>query len=310
MLEYAQQKAITDSIPPCPICGIRISQIYKHVIHCHKDITWQQFESNGWVHGKVYYTASHKETLSKNKKTFYDSERGLENKKELKARFSGNNNPACRIDVREKISKARTGQKKSLKARAIDSKNSIVKYMNRTDFCSYGYLFWVMIDDKEHLFKSKTEFTIYLMLKHFGITNFKFEPFAIEYYDESLKYNRNYILDLIVDGKYYEIKSNEKAFKKDIKYKYVNDKLNKLNRNLTLLTPVNFKDVFNIPFETFSKFNADEAVINEIRLGNCKVKLPSINKGLKFLKESFGDNFEAFIKERNDYYEDKKRNDK
>lgn len=53
---------------------------------------------------------------------------------------------------------------------------------------------------------------------------------------------------------------------------------------------------YHIWFETFSKFNADEAVINEIRLGKCKVKLPSINRGLKFLKESFGDNFEAFIK--------------
>lgn len=68
--------------------------------------------------------------------------------------------------------------------------------------------------------------------------------------------------------------------------------------------------MFNISFESFSKFNVDEVVINEIRSGNCKVKLPQINRGLKFLKESFGENFESFINERNKDYENKKRNNK
>ena len=128
--------------------------------------------------------------------------------------------------------------------------------------------------------------------------------FRIQYYDENLKYNRYYILDMKIGQRLFEIKDIETAFEKE-KYKFVQKSLDKINKKLELLTPENIYDVLNIR-KVLTNSMLDDKILEEIKEGKCSVVYnEKYTKSPAFLKK-LGDNWEQIIFEGEKEYEDSK----
>lgn len=309
--EYANAEAEKEGIPPCPECGRRIAFMGKHVKHCHKELTWEEFvKKNNWQYGKLFYTEKHRSQLSVNKSNFYhNTQKGIEAREHLKVKFAGEKNPASRPEVRLKISNSRKGYRTPKEIREKNSEYNSANFIKRMkNSPSFGYTINSIVNGRDHLFRSKTEYIIFLMLKRFNIENFEFEPYRIEYLDEDESLTRHYILDLEVNGRLFEIKSSKMPFESDRKYLFVNSALQKIGKKLELLTPDNFSEIFNIDPVEFIQFDADREVISELNKGNCKIKLPIKtvrNPKPKFLQKLLGEDWETILKQRNKEYEDK-----
>lgn len=308
--EYANEQAEKEGIPPCPECGRRIPFISKHVKHCHKDMTWEEFvEKHNWKYGKLFYTEEHRAKLSVNKSNYYhNTEKGIEDREKLKTKFAGDKNPAARPEVRLKISNSKKGYKMTTEQREKCSEyNSINFWKNINHAPSRAYMINAIVNGNDYRFRSKTEYIIFLMLRKFKIENYEFEPYRIEYFDEDEGLTRHYILDLEVGNRLFEIKSLPSHFTRDRKYVFVDKTLNSVNKKLELLTPDNFGEIFNIDPVEFIQFDPEKEVISEFIKGNCKITLPKSNNGNKprFLQKFLGDDWETILNERNKEYEDK-----
>ena len=88
----------------CSICGKRTVNLFCHVKSAH-NVEWDDYiEKYNYKGPKVFFTDKHKESLSKNKKIFYRSDRGMELRDEQSEMYRGDKNPACDLGVRKKIS--------------------------------------------------------------------------------------------------------------------------------------------------------------------------------------------------------------
>lgn len=311
MTEYANAEAAKDGIPPCPECGRRIAFMSKHVKHCHKDLTWEEFvKKHNWQYGKLFYTEKHRSQLSVNKSNFYhNTQEGIEAREHLKVKFSGENNPASRPEVRLKISNSRKGYRMTKDQREKCSEYNSINFIKNTNHApSRGYTINAIVNGKDYRFRSKTEYIIFLMLKKFNIEKFEFEPYRIEYFDEDESLTRHYILDLEVNGRLFEIKSLKIHFERDRKYVFINSTLQKIGKKLELLTPDNFGEIFKIDPIEFIQFDPDREVISELNNGNCKITLPKEsvrNTKPRFLQKFLGEDWETILTKRNKEYENK-----
>lgn len=306
-----------EDVPECPICNIHFKDMQAHIRKSHDIDDWEAFVNQfNYKYSPVYFSANHCERLSKNKIHFYnETEEGIKQRKEyLHFRYSGQNNPACRDDVRLKIAKARRASrgKGSAKLRQRHSEISSEVAKHNVNMMSFGYIFWTMIDGHEVRFRSKAEYLVKTMLDYYDIS-FLYEPDKIVYFDEDKGYERTYLPDFVIDGIFYEVKSSQSEFDLDSKYKYIQKSiaLNML-AELKLVAPETFLDVLGIP-ESIQKTQSFfvDIVLDDIRRGRCKLIVPPhenrkyFTSGLSFLHK-LGDNPEQIIAEGAKLYENKK----
>lgn len=187
---------IADGTWSCPICGLHIKDMGAHVKQIH-GLQWDDFiQQYNWTGSKIYFSDTYRNNLRHNKLNYYNNTpEGLAARKLLSQKYSGENNPACRDDVKLKITKSKTGQHMSIKNKQNISKSATSGlYSDKAK--SYGYTFWTLEDNKEIRFRSKCEYLIYLMFKHYDMS-VRHEPYKIEYLDPSVQYTKHYIVDYV-----------------------------------------------------------------------------------------------------------------
>lgn len=274
IIEKDEKIQIDDGTWECPICGLHIKDMGAHIKNVH-NIRWDDFTAlYNWDGPKVYFSKSYRQNLSKNKKHFYnETEKGALAKKELSEKYSGDKNPACRDEVRLKISKSRLGQYMSIKNKQNISK-STTSGLYSDDARSYGYTFWTLAGDREIMFRSKCEYLIYIMFNYYHM-DVKHEPYKIEYFDPDAEFTRHYIVDYVYKNRLFEVKPKISDFTKDIKYNLVQNQLSKVNKKLEVLTPSNFLEVFNIGDDLAKPLSFfEDILIDNIRGGICKLMFP------------------------------------
>lgn len=312
LIDIDENIQINDGTWACPICGLHIKDMGAHVKSIH-DLDWKNFKKQyNWLNTKIYFSKTYKENLSKNKIHYYnETEQGLQARQALSKKFSGKNNPACRDDVKLKISKSKLGQHISSKNKYKISKSE-TSGLYSENAKSFGYTFWAFCNGKERRFRSKNEYLIFLMFQYYNIT-FDYEPYKIEYLDPNCSYLKHYIIDFVSNNRLFEVKPSIKYFLNDRKYLIIQDQLSKCNKKLEVLTPSTFNDILNIdqqirkPVSFFEKL-----IVCNIINGNCKLQLPIMHDkdfylNSKFIK-SLGDNPLQIIEIGELLYENKKNN--
>lgn len=310
LIAIDEEIQIKDGTWSCPICGLHIKDMGAHVKSVH-NMLWDDFvKEYNWTGTKIYFSETYRSNLSKNKTNFYNNtEKGLKAKQELSAKFSGENNPACRDDVKLKISKSRIGQHISTKNKELVSK-STSSGLYSENAKSYGYTFWTYDNGKEIRFRSKCEYLVYLMFKYYGLSA-EHEPYKIEYIDDSVHYIRHYIVDFVLDNRLFEVKPTETDFTNDIKYNLVQKQLSKFNKKLEVITPNTFMYVLNID-ESIAKPVSffEDMLIDNIRNGVCKMVFPLLHSIEFYANSKFVNKIGGLekIKEGTNIYENKKNN--
>lgn len=261
----------------CPICGKHMKDMGTHTYRIH-ELNWDDFVVRyNWKDSKIYFSDTYRHNLSQNKLNFYnntESGKLLRNLQHIK--MLGNNNPACRDDVKLKISHSSKGRKISSHNKYKISKSS-TSGIYSDKVCSFGYIFWAIHNNNEIRLRSRTEYLIFLMLSYYNL-KFEYEPFKIEYSDDAYDYPRHYIVDFEVEGRLFEVKPYIEDFNVAYKYKLINCQLEKSNKKLEIVTPHSFMKVFNIPQEIQKPVSYFQSqIIQNILVGNCKLKLPKLH---------------------------------
>lgn len=285
LIKLDEEIQIKDGTWSCPICGLHIKDMGAHVKSVHL-ISWDDFvKKYNWKGTKICFSETRRDNLSKNKLNYYNNtEAGIKAKQELSKRYKGNNNPACRDDVKLKISNSRKGQHMSIKNKENISKSTTSGLYSKKAK-SYGYTFWSYIDDKEVRFRSKCEYIVYLMFNYYDFS-VEHEPYKIEYVDPSVKYLRHYIVDFVVDNRLFEVKPSIVDFSTDIKYTLVQNQLLKANKKLEVITPGNFMDIMKIDSSRAKPLSYFENIlIHNIKCGECRLEFP-ISHSLDFYANS------------------------
>ena len=311
LIAYDEPLQISEGVWECPICGLHWKDMGTHIERVH-NLEWESFILKyGWEGSRVFFSEDHRDNLSKNKKYYYNcTEQGKERRKLQSQQVSGGKNPACRDEVRLKISRRAKGRRVSLKNRYNVSKStSSGLYSENAHSC--GYIFWTVCGGIERRFRSRVEYEIFLMFEYYGIP-FEYEPLKLEYYDPSVAYLRHYMVDYVSGNRFFEVKPTIADIERDEKYTYIQAQLRKSNRKLEVLTPINFCDVFEIPESAWKPLKYfEQLVITNIIEGNCKVQLPRWHPESFYLNSSFlrklGDDPKYIIEKGKILYENKKR---
>lgn len=225
----------TVDYPVCAICGKKTIQICQHVRLAHK-IKWDEYcEKYNYSGPKTYFSKSHNESLSTNKIKYYNSDRGLLERKRLSDRYSGDKNPSRRRDVREKISR-------SAIKRMQDPNN---KFMNG----SYGIKVTFKYDNVKYSTRSFFEYSILLLLLTNGI-KFEYEPkINIRYLSfKNGEIFKRYQPDLLIDNNIIELKPNKKHKSVNVqKYNSIKNMIDKIGTYNFMMCDMNdICSIFNI----------------------------------------------------------------
>ena len=287
IIEIDEEKQLQDGVWQCPVCGLHIKDMAAHVKRVHQ-MGWEDFVSkHTWKGGKVQFLDTHKERLSLNKLNYYNNTpEGYVARTLLSEKYKGDNNPACRDDVRLKISKARLGQHMTTKNKEkISSCTTGGLYSEAAP--SYGYTFWAFDGEKEIRFRSKCEYLIYIMFQYYSL-DVLHEPYKIEYVDPSCDYMRHYIVDYVYGNRLFEVKPTTADFSQDAKYHLIQDQLLKVNKQLEILTPHNFVQKLEISKELEKPLSFFEnLLIRNVQTGECKLRFPIAHDISFYSKSSF-----------------------
>lgn len=263
----------------CPICDRKCRNLSQHIEITHR-IKWDDFAIDyNWNLDKAYFSDSHKECLSANKQNFYDNTtRGQECKDEQSIRSSGENNPACRLDVRQKISDSRIkdGCTMTDQGRENVSYSSALKM--ETQEGGFGLFLRFVYNDKIYFCRSFEEFKIIYTLL---INNIEFisNKTRIKYQLEGRF--KNYVPDLIIDNSYIEIKRASlegiKKYYNEEKYVNIQAVLSNLNKSFSILSyeafceelklQIHVNEYFYIELQKLFKDGKLERVVQSIRKG-------------------------------------------
>jgi hypothetical protein len=305
-----EDKQLQDGVWQCPVCGLHIKDMAAHVEKVHLTV-WEDFVSKyDWKGGKVQFLDTHRKRLSLNKLIYYNSTvEGQAARTLLSEKYKGDNNPACRDEVKLKISKARLGQHMTTSQKEkISSCTTGGLYSDLAP--SYGYTFWAFDGAKEIRFRSKCEYLIYLMFKYYRL-EVMHEPYKIEYADPSCDYMRHYIVDYVYGNRLFEVKPSLADFSQDKKYKLIQNQLSKVNKQLEILTPNNFVQKLEISDEDEKPLSFFEnLIIKNIQQGECKLRFPIAHDIDFYSRSSFVRKIGGLevIHTGELLYEDKKRN--
>ena len=310
MISQEEEIQIKEGVPQCPLCGLHIKDMGAHVEKVHGE-SWEIFKKNfNWIYPRIFYTEQHRYNLSENKKHFYnETEAGASLKKQQSEKVSGEKNPACRDEVKLKISRGRMGKGQTLKAREAVSSN--IKCGVFSDNAkSFGYVFHTIWGNKEYRFRSKVEYTIFLMLRYYNIPA-EYESLRIEYYDPSVEYLRHYLVDYVIRGKLYEVKDSLKSFLSDPKYELIENQLMKIGKKLDLLTPFNFFEKLEIPESEIKPLSFfEKMILQNLKEGVCILEFPCVRPLTSYVKSGFvkklGEDPLKILEEGRKIYENKK----
>ena len=213
----------------CPICNKLVYDLKQHVFIYHK-LNWLEF-CETYNHDKKLSKIvldNYKKTLSKNKKEFYNSERGIqrryEQSKEMKI-----NNPMFDIKTKQKQIFALS----NIEKKTISHSNIGIRsfYKNKK-------------------FRSFAELSVYLWAEINGIELEYENAKAIFYWtDPDTNLIRNYIPDFFYKNTFIEIKSTDRELneaKLENKYILSLDVIKKAGYNFELHTPNSFMKKFEI----------------------------------------------------------------
>lgn len=241
----------------CLICKRKTPNLSQHVELTHK-ISWDEYVNKTGYHGpKKWFSEDTKKILSENKLVYYKSPKGVEYKKIQSKKFLGNKNVACRPEVRKKIS---DNAIKRLK----DGSN---KFFD----CGYGIRFDFEYNGVIYNVRSFEEFKCLWTLLINNI-KFKYEPIQVAYNINGKV--KNYLVDLIIDKKYIEIKgmygNTLEKIKTCAKYNAIRTMFENLNKKFFIVNYNGLCEMFNI-----DKLSNDEIIveIQKLLLDNkCKIK--------------------------------------
>lgn len=261
----------------CKICNKYYINFSQHVELKHK-INFVEYRKKYNYNGKeTFVTKEHKENLSKNKKIFYnETKRGAQLKEEQSNKISGKNNPACRFDVREKISRSAMNR--------VDN----YKYASRGIHVSFKY------NKIDYHVRSFIEFKTLIMLLENNI-QFEYERERIYYIDKNGK-SRYYYPDLLINNCFFEIKSKDNECIADDKYQIVFKLLQDSGRQIKMLSPESLAKELNLKLNnedyycSFAKKLLNENNIKFTWYSTCHSKskiLEKIDKNYLENKENF-----------------------
>jgi hypothetical protein len=263
----------------CPICMKKKKNLSQHVEIFHK-IKWDDFIiTYNWKFDKSYFSNSHKKCLSINKKNFYNNTiRGQELKEQQSIKISGENNPTCKLDVRQKISDSRKGKVDSRTDSHKEkmSKSSAIKMWVQEG--GYGLFIRFMYNDIVYFCRSFEEFKVIYTLLINNI-NFICNTTVIKYQTNGkFKY---YVPDIIIDNNYIEVKRASsieiQKYYEIEKYIGVKQILNSLNKNFNIFSyelfcnhlnlKIHINEFFYIELNKLFKESKLERVVQSIRKG-------------------------------------------
>jgi hypothetical protein len=214
----------------CKICNKIFINFSQHIELSHNMSFDNYIELYNYKGPKSFVTEEHKYNLSKNKLIFYnETERGKELKKEQSDKISGRNNPACRDDVRSKIS------------RSAINRIENYKYASRGIHVRFRY------NNRDYRTRSFLEFKVLMMLLENNI-NFSYEKERIYYIDYSGK-SRYYYPDLKIGDVYYEIKSKDNECIHEEKYQIIFNLLENSGKTILMLGPESIAKELGITLE-------------------------------------------------------------
>lgn len=261
----------------CPICGGVYQGLSDHVKLTHR-MSWEEFvKEYSWTQGTRYISDSYKENLSIQKKSFYNTERGLEYRRLQSEWYSGDKNPARSKEVRAKISKAQA--------------KNFVKGSDNVFTFSYG-IHWKE-DGKWRYCRSLNEFMVMEYFNQLGV-KYSYEPFLVEYFDRNGA-KKNYIPDIVIGKTLYEIKTSRKEFLSKEKYKYIKNSLEGSEYSLEPLIPSELKDKFGKRF--FSPLEQKEMLRKRFYSDDSLfIVYQGVRQGKGgILKATFQEGYEDFI---------------
>lgn len=247
----------------CLICGCKFVSMKRH-IQTH-NITWEEYcENTGWdISKKQIFSKDHIKSLSENKKDFYQTERGIEMRKnEHHDNWSGEKNPAKKDINRLKNSILKSKEvfnKNGAFSQEINEKRSKTmietfkkEFKNRSN-CGYQINFFY--DNIQYHCRSFEEFKIIYTLLINNVY-FEYEKYSLSYIREEDGYNLNSLIDLKIDGKYFEIKGTTilgiNKVKQESKYKSLIESANKENIEYNIINYELFINMFG--FEIISNW--------------------------------------------------------
>ena len=313
LIEVDEPIQIANHVWECPICHLHIKDMGAHIEKVH-NMQWDAFcIEYSWNNPRIFCDENHRENLSKNKKYYYnETEAGIKRRKQQSIANSGLNNPACRDDVKLKISRSRKGKSFLSKQSRYNISKSTNNGIYSSNARSYGYTFWAICNNTERRFRSKLEYEIFLMLDYYKIP-FEYEPYKLEYYDSDKNELRHYIIDYIINNRIFEVKPSYIQLSIDPKYGHISKKLKEMNKELELLTLNNFYDILNIHINNQKPLSYfDDLILQNIREGNCKLQLPIMHEAEFYLNSKFmrslGENPKEILEKGELIYENKKNN--
>lgn len=291
----------------CPVCGDINTCMKTHAKRVH-NMDWQTFkDSTGYQGGTHYVSPSHKEKVSEKKRAYYQRPEGLAYKKVQGERVKGSKNPACRPEVRNKISRSRLGQKVPRKTREVNSSKGVDRLLRDNQLLTRGYFFKLLYNNQYFYARSFTEFKVLASLLYNNI-DFKQESMKVEYYDEGEGITRYYLPDFVIGSTVYETKVKEEELKNS-KYRGVKKACDKIGFEFKLLNNSNFKENLNI--YPLSKLQLQEFILYHINDHTLHIVPPNCHHGSrKFLIDLLGENFEDILKDNEEKFNENKKNSK
>ena len=285
----------------CPICGETWIYLGSHVKNVH-GLSWSDFQEKYNFHDpKVKVTPSHRQKLSDNKKIYYQSEEGLRRKEVQREFISGKKNPACRLEVREKISEACKGRQIPNFVKEMNS-SRMTEYLRSSNATwSRGYTYEFFWRGSYYRVRSTEELLVILSLLKRDITP-TYEPCKFQYYQD---FTRNYTPDFRINNIFYEVKSNKEQFL-DEKYVKCRKVINGAGFELRFLNRELFSEEFG--FLPLSEGELQDTIRTLVESDLMKIIKPSspTYKNYTFLEKVFGKDYDSILKNHEEKFNENK----
>lgn len=285
----------------CPICGETWIYLGSHVKNAH-GLSWSDFQEKYNFHDpKVKVTPSHRQKLSDNKKIYYQSEEGLRRKEVQREFISGKKNPACRPEVREKISEACKGRQVPNFVKEINSLRMTEYLRSPSASWSRGYTYEFFWCGSYYRVRSTEELLVILSLLKRGITPV-YEPCKFQYYQDFI---RNYTPDFRINNIFYEVKSTKEEFL-DEKYVKCKKVISGAGFELRFLNKELFSEEFG--FLPLSEGELQDTIRTLVESDSMKIIKPSspTYKNYTFLEKVFGKDYDSILKNHEEKFNENK----
>lgn len=244
----------------CPICGKESGNMKQHIGDSH-NMMWDDFcNEYSWDKQNVkIVTDEYRQLLSKNKKSYYNSDAGIERRK-LQSKEWSENNPS---KDRAKISKA-------INSRAVHGAQPIE---------SHSY-YGIKVHYDGRSFRSFCEFEFYILCKLHNI-NVTYEPskYCVKWFNKEKNFYTTYLPDFYIDDfGLIEIKCTNRdvrTAKENIKYKSVSSVYNSLAILYEITTPSMFFENRGITITIEDRLHFKKLILDAAADNKIKFTVPS-----------------------------------